>query len=97
MYLNHSCDPNIGIKGRVTFVALKNIKKGEEVAFDYSTTEDDMLWHLPFKCMCVSKNCRSKIRSIQFLPHKIFKAYLPYIPNYFQGVYTRYNRLKFHE
>lgn len=26
MYLNHSCNPNIGVKGALTFVALKEIK-----------------------------------------------------------------------
>jgi uncharacterized protein len=95
MYLNHSCDPNIGIKGKVTFIALRNIKKGEEVVFDYSTTEDDLFWELPFKCMCKAKNCRSRIRSIQFLPTKTYNIYLPYIPKYFQQVYTNY--IKSHE
>src|SRR3989344_4818679 len=93
MYLNHSCDQNIGIKGKVTFVALRDVKRGEEVIFDYSTTEDDVLWNLPFKCKCRSKDCRSNIKSVQFLPLKIYNAYLPYIPKYFQWVYNKHHKL----
>jgi SET domain-containing protein len=93
-FTNHSCEPNMAIKGKVTFIALRNIKKDEELTFDYSTTEEDMLWRSPFRCACGSKHCRKIIRSIQHLPSKTFKRYLPYIPAYFQKVYVRYNGLK---
>jgi len=92
VYLNHSCDPTIGIKGKVTFVALKNIKKGTELTFDYSITEEDLLWYM--------KNGEKKmpgfrpvIKSVQHLPLATFKKYLPYIPKYFQKVYTNYHKL----
>lgn len=94
MYLNHSCDPNMGIRGRVTFVALRDICKGEEVTFDYATTEDDMLWSLPFRCGCKSRHCRGDIRSIQSLPAQTYNRYLPYVPRYFQRVYARHHALK---
>lgn len=38
---NHSCNPNSFIKGKNELVALRDIKKGEEITFDYSTTMDD--------------------------------------------------------
>ncbi|KKU75832.1 MAG: Nuclear protein SET [Candidatus Yanofskybacteria bacterium GW2011_GWA1_48_10] len=91
-HINHSCDPNAGIKGSRTIVALKNIKKGEEIFIDYSITEEDALWVLNKKCQCGSKKCRKVIKSIQFLPKKVFDSYLPYIPKYFQKVYTKYHR-----
>ncbi len=90
--INHSCDPNMGIKGRVEFIALNNIKKGEELTFDYSITEDDIFWK--FKCNCRSRKCRKVLHSIQSLPKPIFRRYLPYIPNYFQRVYNKYNQDK---
>ncbi len=93
-FTNHSCDPNMGIKGRVSFVAIKNIKKGEEVNFDYSITEEDMMWHLPFRCRCGHTKCRGIIKSVQFLPKKVFSSYLPFIPRYFQKVYLDYNNPK---
>ncbi|HHT9130291.1 MAG TPA: SET domain-containing protein [Candidatus Brocadiaceae bacterium] len=42
-YLNHSCNPNCGIKGKLTMVALNNIKEGEEITIDYSIIEGDDL------------------------------------------------------
>lgn len=90
LYLNHSCDnPNIGIKGKITFVALRDIKKGEEITIDYAITEDDTLWQ--FQCLCEAKNCRKVIRSIQYLPNRIYKRYLPYVPTYFKKVYNKAN------
>ena len=86
-YLNHSCDPNLGQRGRVLFVALRNIKKGEELTFDYSISEDSS-WEM--KCHCGSKNCRKIIRGIRYLPEGIYNRYLPYIPRYFQRVYEKY-------
>ena len=91
-HINHSCDPNAGIKGSRTIAALKNIKKGGEIFIDYSITEEDTLWRLNKKCQCGSKKCRKVIKSIQFLPKKVFGSYLPYIPKYFQKVYTKYHR-----
>lgn len=89
-HINHSCDPNAGIRGSRTIVALKNIKKDEEILIDYSITEGDILWKLPKKCKCKSKKCRKIIRSIQFLPTKTFNKYMPYIPKYFQRVYVKH-------
>ncbi len=87
---NHSCNPNMGITGMVTFRALRDIKKGEELTFDYSICDETLDWDM--SCNCGSKNCRKIIRSVQFLPEKIFKSYLPYIPTHFQEVYWKYQR-----
>ena len=40
-YINHSCNPNSGIKNSVKIVAMKNIRRDEEVTFDYSTSESE--------------------------------------------------------
>lgn len=42
-YWNHSCDPNAGLiilesGEKLVMVAIKDILKGEEITFDYSTT-----------------------------------------------------------
>lgn len=87
-YLNHSCDPNMGIKGSVTFVAIKNIKAHEELVFDYSTTEDDIWWSFN-TCKCGTRKCRKVLKSIQFLPKNYYDRYYPFIPNYFQKIYNK--------
>ncbi|MFA6269816.1 MAG: SET domain-containing protein-lysine N-methyltransferase [Candidatus Paceibacterota bacterium] len=91
-YLNHSCNPNCGIKGKVEVVALKDIKKGDETTTDYSIIEADQLWSM--KCACGEKNCRKIIKSIQFLPTKQFSRYFPYIPTYFRTLYLKNHKIK---
>lgn len=90
-FINHSCDPNMSIRGKVTFVALKNIKKGEELMFDYSINEADPRWHM--KCNCGARNCRKLIKSIQSLPTRTYQHYFPFIPTYFRAVYNRNHKL----
>lgn len=48
-YLNHSCDPNAVLIG-LQLVAIKPIAQGEEITFDYNTTEYEM--STPFRCEC---------------------------------------------
>src|SRR3989344_3028384 len=35
-YINHSCNPSTSIKGRVTLVALRDLKPNDEITLDYS-------------------------------------------------------------
>lgn len=58
-FFNHSCDPNIGIKGQIILVARRDIKKNEELCFDYDTTESTSIGS--FKCNCGTKYCRKLI------------------------------------
>lgn len=99
-YLNHSCNPNSGVKGTITIkdsdksvtgkyviVALKNIKEGEEITVDYSIIEGDDMWEM--NCSCGEKNCRGIIRSVRYIPEKQFKKYLPNVPTYFKDLYSK--------
>lgn len=90
-FLNHSCNPNAGIKGTVTLFALRNIKPGEEITVDYSTFEGDEQWQLEGgkKCMCGETNCRGVIKSIHYLPRQVYKKYLPFISTHFKREYER--------
>lgn len=58
IHFNHSCDPNIGPDGQVSFVALRNIKPDEELTCDYSTITASKY---RLECKCGSKNCRKII------------------------------------
>ncbi len=58
MHLNHSCDPNVAIRGQIVFAALRAIAAGEELAFDYATGDDDD-WVMD--CRCGSAACRGTI------------------------------------
>ena len=41
--VNHSCDPNSGIFGHIALVALHVILPGEEICFDYATTDSTQI------------------------------------------------------
>lgn len=56
-FANHSCEPNceaVDDGGRIWFVALREIKSGEELTFDYGYALENALDH---PCRCGSKNC----------------------------------------
>lgn len=64
--MNHSCAPNCLIDFKTwTFVALRDVKKGEELTFNYLTTEYEMV--SPFRCRCEKANCKGEIRGFKFL------------------------------
>src|SRR3989344_1493341 len=86
-YLNHSCAPNAGIIGTKTLVAVRRIRKGEEITIDYSVSDADP--YLSMKCVCGSRQCRKIIRAIQTLSPDVYKSRLPYVPRYFQQLYLR--------
>jgi len=65
-YLNHSCEPNGYINtAERTLRAARNIRRGEEITFNYLTTESEMA--APFNCICGSAHCFGFIQGHNFL------------------------------
>lgn len=54
-FVNHSCEANTQVKNSCD-VAIRNIKKGEEITSDYGKGGS-----VSFECKCGSKNCRGMI------------------------------------
>ena len=80
-YINHSCNPNTYIKN-LKVIAMKNIKKDEEITSDYSINGVDP-WEI--KCNCGSKNCRKIIvGDFRKLNPKIQKKYYPYLEDWYK-------------
>lgn len=61
MFLNHSCNPNLGIKGQIVFVATRNVDVGEELSIDYAMMYANEIACLPLSCKCGSSECRGEI------------------------------------
>jgi SET domain-containing protein len=56
--INHSCDPNCEVEGKglkLWITAIKDIKKGEELSYDYGFGYDED--YKQFVCKCGAKNC----------------------------------------
>jgi len=56
-YINHSCNPNCEveiIKGKIWVISLREIKKDEELSYNYGY---DLSEYKEHPCVCGSKNC----------------------------------------
>ena len=74
VFTNHSCDPNSGVRNTVEVYALRNIRRDEEIRFDYSTTMSERRWTM--LCRCGTPVCRKVIRDFHDLPDEIQRYYL---------------------
>ncbi|KAL6071926.1 SET domain-containing protein-lysine N-methyltransferase [Balamuthia mandrillaris] len=59
-WINHSCDPNVGVIGQCGAVAMRDIEPGEELTFDYAMTDSSP--YDTFECQCGTSLCRGVIR-----------------------------------
>ncbi|MGH3550650.1 MAG: SET domain-containing protein-lysine N-methyltransferase [Pseudonocardiaceae bacterium] len=67
-FMNHSCQPNTGVvdnsQNGYDFVALRGIQPGDELTWDYETTEYVSI-AVP-RCLCAAAGCRMSIRGYRF-------------------------------
>jgi SET domain-containing protein len=77
---NHSCNPNLGFFGQIGLVALRDIKEGEEVMFDYAMSDGSP--YDEFECFCGSSNCRGKITGNDWKLPELWEKYKSYFSPY---------------
>ncbi|MBT3408824.1 SET domain-containing protein-lysine N-methyltransferase [Candidatus Woesearchaeota archaeon] len=71
IFINHSCNPNVGIRGQIIFFAMRDINLNEELTLDYSTQFTKMIAMKNTKCKCGNINCRSIIRDSDWKLNKL--------------------------
>jgi SET domain-containing protein len=76
-FINHSCEPNCGVKDLFDIVAMRDIKKDEELTWDYEMTESNPKWKM--KCRCKTPSCRGVIGNYKNMPLAIRKKYKGFI------------------
>lgn len=91
-YLNHSCDPNMGIHTRADmlpeFIALRDIQAGEELTFDYAMSEyqhyarSNPAEEFDLSCHCGADNCRGRLGYYSELDKALREKYAGYISAY---------------
>jgi hypothetical protein len=81
-YVNHSCNPNAGLSGQIGLVAMRDIKIGEEVCFDYAMC--DTMPYDEFTCGCGSLNCRVKVGGDDWRKPVLQKRYAGYFSPHVQ-------------
>lgn len=83
--LCHSCNPNCGINNKIEVVAMRDIKKDEEINIDYAMIVYDYGEEMSDKniiCKCGSIKCRGKLGSYIRLSRELRKKYDGYISEY---------------
>lgn len=89
LYSNHSCDANLGMRGEITFVAIRDIAAGEELTHDWCMTDDD---ESETKCHCRSNNCRGVITGKDWQKPELQKKYAGYFSAYLAEKIARLNK-----
>jgi hypothetical protein len=66
---NHACDPNASLRGKADLVALRPIRAGDAITFDYSLTiPASNPWVMAFACACGSPACRGQLGNRSTVP-----------------------------
>jgi uncharacterized protein len=79
LYSNHSCDPNLGIRGEITFVAMRDIRAGEELTHDWAMTDND---DYSVECNCAATDCRKTLTGKDWQRPDLQKRYAGYFSAY---------------
>lgn len=79
-WVNHSCEPNAGIRGQITLVAMRDIAVGEEITFDYAMS--DGCDYDEFDCGCGARLCRGRITGQDWCKPELIARYQGYRSTY---------------
>ena len=89
LYSNHSCNPNLGMRGEITLVAMRDIRAGEELTHDWAMTDDD---EYSVECKCGAPNCRGTLTGKDWQRPELQKRYAGYFSAYLSEKVARMNR-----
>jgi len=73
VYVNHSCNGNAWYLNDLMLVAKRDIKRGEEIAYDYAMTETNPDFKLD--CLCRKPECRKSVTGNDYKNPKLQQAY----------------------
>ena len=79
LYQNHSCNPNVGLHGEITFVAMRDINKDEELTVDYAFIDNE---DYSFNCTCGADNCRKTVTGYDWKIKELQDKYYDYFAQY---------------
>ena len=74
-YMNHCCQPNTMFVNDNVMTATRDIEVGEEITYDYATSESETSGHMPFKCGCGAASCRGEVTGTDYLLPELRKRY----------------------
>lgn len=81
LFLNHSCEPNVGFGGNVVLVAMRDIEAGEELATDYALFDD---YEGSMDCQCGRPLCRGRVDGRDWMRSDLQERYRGYFSWYLE-------------
>jgi len=81
LFLNHSCEPNVGFAGNTVVVAMRDIAPGEELTTDYALFDDH---DEVMQCRCGTRSCRGTISGRDWQRPDLQRRYGTYFSSYLQ-------------
>ena len=80
--LNHSCRPNVGVRGQITFVAMHAIAAGAELTIDYAMIDGDPAERMA--CACGAPECRGTVTGDDWRRPELQQRYRTFFSRYLQ-------------
>ena len=81
IFSNHSCDPNLGVRGQIAFVAMRDIAAGEELTHDWAMTDCD---DSEMSCHCGAACCRRTVTGRDWRRRDLQERYRGYFSSYLE-------------
>jgi uncharacterized protein len=79
LFINHSCEPNVGFAGNIVLVAMRDIGAGEELTTDYALFDD---YDGAMECHCGTPSCRRTIGGRDWQRADLQRKYGSYFSSY---------------
>jgi uncharacterized protein len=79
LFINHSCEPNVGFAGNVVLVAMRDVDAGEELTTDYCLVDSPSE---SMACRCGTPSCRSTITGTDWQLPDLQEKYAGYFAWY---------------
>jgi uncharacterized protein len=72
-WVNHCCEPNAGLRGQVSLVAMRDIEAGEEICYDYAMSDGS--GYDDFDCCCGAVSCRHRVTGEDWMKEDLWDRY----------------------
>ena len=79
LFLNHSCEPNVGFAGNTVLVAMRDISPDDELTTDYALFDD---YDGSMECQCGTPSCRGTIGGRDWQRPDLQSKYGSYFSSY---------------
>jgi uncharacterized protein len=86
LFINHSCEPNVGFLGNIVLVAMRDVDAGEELTTDYALfdmNDDEMA------CRCGTASCRGTVTGRDWQRPELQARYRGWFSSYLQAAQER--------